>query len=176
MRDEPQHVTAWAKGAEGERRLGAGLDSLASGSVRVLHDRRIPGSRANIDHLVVTPAGVYVIDAKRYKGKVEDRDKGGLFRTDIRLYVGGRDCTGLLDGMARQLEAVRDAIGDGPPVYPVLCFIEAEWGFFARPIMMGEVLVCWPRSLYTRIKGAGRGDIDHLAEVAARLASRLPPA
>ncbi len=29
-----------------------------SGRGRVLHDRRIPGSRANIDHLAVTPSGV----------------------------------------------------------------------------------------------------------------------
>jgi Nuclease-related domain len=64
----------------------------------VLHDRRIPGSRANIDHIVVAPCGVFVIDAKNYKGRVEKRDRGGFFSTDCRLYVGGRDKTPLVAG------------------------------------------------------------------------------
>ncbi len=37
----------------------------------MLHDRRIPGSRANIDHIAIATSGVWVIDAKRYKGKVQ---------------------------------------------------------------------------------------------------------
>ena len=39
-------------------------------SIAVLHDRRIPGSKANIDHIAITAAGIWVIDAKRYKGDV----------------------------------------------------------------------------------------------------------
>lgn len=47
----------------------AGSSSLRSETCQVLRDRRIPGSRANIDHLAVTPTGVHVIDAKRYNGR-----------------------------------------------------------------------------------------------------------
>ena len=65
--DEPQSTTAWAVGALGEERLGQGLDRLAGDTVRLLHDRRIPGSRANIDHIAVTASGVYVVDAKKYR-------------------------------------------------------------------------------------------------------------
>jgi hypothetical protein len=39
----------------------------------VLHDRRIPGRRSNIDHLVIARSGVWVVDTKRYRGKVERR-------------------------------------------------------------------------------------------------------
>lgn len=86
LSDDPQSTTAWNSGALGEERLGQGLDSRASDSVRLLHDRRIPGTRANIDHLAVTPSGVLVIDAKRYVGKrpalvVE----GGLVRPRARV-------------------------------------------------------------------------------------------
>ncbi|WP_249934607.1 nuclease-related domain-containing protein [Microbacterium ulmi] len=31
-----------------------------------MHDRRIRGTRANIDHIVIGPPGVWVIDAKRW--------------------------------------------------------------------------------------------------------------
>ena len=48
--------------------MGARLDVILSPTVRVLHDRRIPGTRANIEHLVVCPTGVLVVDAKRYVG------------------------------------------------------------------------------------------------------------
>ena len=58
LSDEPQSTTAWDKGALGEERLGKRLNELASDRLRVLHDRRIPGTRANIDHLAVTTTGV----------------------------------------------------------------------------------------------------------------------
>ena len=64
--DEPQRTRAWATGAEGEVVLGRRLDAAVG--VRVLHDRRIPGSKANIDHIAIGPRGVFVIDAKHYKG------------------------------------------------------------------------------------------------------------
>lgn len=58
----------------GEERLGTRLNELADDSLRMLHDRRIPRSRANIDHLAVTRSGVFVIDAKKYKGRTEAQD------------------------------------------------------------------------------------------------------
>ncbi len=96
LSDDPHSTNAWAYGANGERALGNILDPLREQRLGVLHDRRMPRSRANIDHIVVAPHGVFVIDAKNYKGRVERRDRGGLFSTDYRLYVGGRDKTQLV--------------------------------------------------------------------------------
>lgn len=63
-----------------------------------LHGRRIPGTRANIDHIVVMAAGVFVVDAKRYVDKrPELRVEGGILRPRVeRLMVGGRDRTKLV--------------------------------------------------------------------------------
>jgi hypothetical protein len=36
--------------------------------VHGVHDRRVPGCKAIIDHIAVSPGGVYVIDAKKYTG------------------------------------------------------------------------------------------------------------
>lgn len=52
LSDERQRTKAWERGAVGEERLGARLDSLASDDIAVLHDRCIPGSKANIDGAV----------------------------------------------------------------------------------------------------------------------------
>ena len=105
LSEDPQSTTAWDTGAVGEERLGGRLNSLQSETCRILHDRRIPGSRANIDHLAVTPTGVYVIDAKRYSGRPQLRVEGGLLRPRVeRLIVGRRDCTKLVDGVLKQVE------------------------------------------------------------------------
>ena len=75
LSDEKQSTKAWATGAAGEEKLGARLDSFSGESVAVLHG---PGTRTNIDHLVVTTGGVWVIDAKRYRGRPELRVEGGI--------------------------------------------------------------------------------------------------
>jgi hypothetical protein len=88
--DDPQSTRAWSVGADGENVLGETLEPLAGPTLRVLHDRRIPRTTANIDHLVVCSSGVFVIDAKRYLNRrPELRVEGGLFRPRTELlYVG----------------------------------------------------------------------------------------
>jgi hypothetical protein len=53
---------------------------------------------------------VFVIDAKNHGGTVRIVDKGSFFRSDKRLYVGGRDRSKLAKEMAWQVEAVRSAL------------------------------------------------------------------
>jgi hypothetical protein len=36
----------------------------------VFHDLAVPGSPANVDHLVIGPSGVFVIDSKQWTGHV----------------------------------------------------------------------------------------------------------
>jgi len=179
LSNEPQSTIAWARGAEGERLLGARLDDCADASVIVLHDRRIPGSRANIDHLVVTSGLVFVIDAKRYAGEVRRRRVGSLFRREERLYVGRRDCTNLVAASNKQAHVVGNALVDEHPsirVLPVLCFVGGDWGLFSCPFELDGVLVTWPKFLAEVVlKRAGRS-ADVANVIAARAAERFPPA
>ncbi len=127
---------AWAAGAAGEEKPAqtlAGLEGL-----HILHDRRVPGSRRNIDHIVASPPGVFVVDAKRYSGLIQVRDVGGLLRRDERLFVGRRDCSALAAAMAWQFPAVAAALSDAgleplPPIMPVLCFVDGEWPHLSPP-------------------------------------------
>jgi hypothetical protein len=61
---------AWRRGARGERRTARLLAPLERHGWAVLHDLAIPGSPANIDHLVIGPGGVVVIDSKQYRGRL----------------------------------------------------------------------------------------------------------
>ena len=154
--------------------MGARLGSLVSESVAVLHDRRIPGTKANIDHIAVTAAGVWVIDAKRYKGRPELKVEGGLLRPRVeKVLVGRRDCTKLVDGVLKQVDLVRDVVGD-LPVTGVLCFVEADWPLIGGSFTSRDIHVLWPKRL-AKMLTEDAGDLDVMATREA-LASRFKPA
>jgi hypothetical protein len=69
FRPSPEAV-AWRRGAAGERRTALLLAGLERQGWAVLHDLAVPGSRANLDHLVIGPGGVFVIDSKQYHGRL----------------------------------------------------------------------------------------------------------
>ena len=111
----------------------------------VLDDRKVPGTKVNIDHIVVAPSGVWVIDTRDCVGRVERRDIGGWFKVDERLYVAGKDRTSLVDEVDRKVVAVEAALAqeglDLVPVHAALCFTNAEWGWFAKPFSLNGVWV-----------------------------------
>jgi hypothetical protein len=177
LSDEPQSTKAWDTGALGEERLGNRLNELASDSLRVLHDRRIPGTKANIDHITVAPTGVYVIDAKKYKGRPQLRIEGGILRPRVeKLLVGTRDCTKLVDGVLKQVDIVRGLIGDDLPIHGVLCFIEADWPLIGGSFTTRGVEALRPKKLYPKLQSDGPLLPQTVAEVHRCLGSSLPPA
>lgn len=128
--EEPQSIRAWQQGARGEVRSAERFaKQLDDHNARLLHDRRVPGhGMANIDHIAIGPAGVLVIDSKTHRGRVRTEWVGGLLapRRQI-LLIDGRDQTPLIDGVERQVDYVRDALGsvdeeEAVLVRGVLCF------------------------------------------------------
>ncbi len=174
--NEAQHTTAWRVGAEGERRVAEVLEPVPG--IEILHDRQVPDSKANLDHLVVAPSGVFVIDAKKYTGGIEVRDVGTMFKADHRLYVKGRDRTKLVDSMLWQRDVVRSALGvefADVEVHGSLCFIGVEWGWRKRPKSLKGVVSIWPLALPEHVSAPGP-HADRISEIAAHLRAALPPA
>ena len=177
LSSDPWSTTSWAVGASGEERLGAQLDKVAGDVVRVLHDRRIPGTRANIDHVVVSAAGVFVIDAKKYKGRPRLKVEGGLFSPRVdKLLIGSRDQSHLVEGVGKQVEVVTRVFAgaDSAPVHGVLCFVQADWPLFGGAFQVGGVHVLWPRKLVHLVKAKGRLSVDAIERLHRTLAERLP--
>lgn len=169
------------KGGEGERQLAASLEPLvAAGHISVLHDRRIPGSSANIDHLLVAASGVWVVDAKKYAGRIAKNFRGNVFTGRAVVTVGGRDRSSLIQGVHRQIAVVESALdpslGPPVPVHGALCFVDGDWGLRFRPFTLADVLITWPKGLRARL--TQDGPIDRLRRHALReqLATALPPA
>jgi hypothetical protein len=177
LTDDPQSTKAWDVGAVGEERLGRRLNELADENLKVLHDRRIRGTRTNIDHLAVTPTGVYVIDAKKYRGRPHLQVQGGFLRPRVeRLLVGTRDCTRPVDGVIKQLTVVRGHIPDQIPRHGVLCFIEADWPLIGSSFTTRTVQALWPKKLYSQLASDGPIDVETIAAVHHTLATALPRA
>lgn len=177
LSDDPPQITAWAKGSEGERRLGANLERETADRAIILHDRKVPRTRGNIDHIAVAPSGIWVIDAKNYRGLVEHRDVGGWFRRDLRIMVGGRDQTKLAEGLKWQIDAVKKAIPtSSAPVTGVLCFTDAQWRLFAKPFRHGEIWVTWPKTVIDMILMPTILGPDDITQIAAQLSQALRPA
>lgn len=120
------NMHAWMRGADGERIVGRKLDIAAEGGrITVLHDRRMPNG-GNIDHLVIGPRRISVIDAKHYRQAKVTKRNG-------RLMINGKSAEHLIDGVRHQQAAVAHALSDHPRVAdnvaPVLAFVGAKLGF-----------------------------------------------
>jgi hypothetical protein len=173
----PQHESAFERGAQGERTVAAGLERrVVEGSVSLLHDRRMARGRGNIDHLAVAPTGVYVIDAKAHKGKV--RIERPVFGSE-KLLINGRDWTKLLDGLDRQVEAVRQVLSGTDctdiPIHGVLCFTNADLPWL-RPARMRGHLLMYGRALARKLNSGGPLTPATVDSLTRTLAAALPPA
>jgi hypothetical protein len=71
-----EQARTWQRGAQGERRTARLLDRLTRDGFVVFHDLAVPGSPANVDHLVIGPSGVFVIDSKQWTGSVHQGSDG----------------------------------------------------------------------------------------------------
>ncbi len=175
---------AWGRGAAGEERVGRWLDHAVGRRGVVLHDRAVPHRRTNIDHIAVVASGVWVIDTKHYRGRLERRELAGWFVPRPRLFVAGRDEGRLVTSARRQQTLVTDELdrlhrqrpaGAPPSVRVTLCFTGVQAGLFTRPFALEGVLVTWPRALARTLAAPGPLDATGRREVAASLARAFPP-
>lgn len=159
---------AFDKGAHGERHVGAVLENIPQS--RVLHSRRL--GRGDIDHIVIAPSGVWVVDAKNYQGAVTVPFLGKL----EQLRVGGRRIDRQLASLRHQREAVKAQLAEGARVCGALCFIETQWPLTRQLFMDGALVVAPPKRLARHITNQ-RPHLPTLTErleVAERLSEAFP--
>ena len=115
---------AWRRGAAGERRTARLLGSLERQGWVALHDLAVPGSRANLDHLVIGPGGVFVIDSKHYRGRLKLDPSG-------RLWHGRYPLAPTLRAVSFEADQAAQVLPDpGVVVLPVVAVHGAQvpWG------------------------------------------------
>jgi hypothetical protein len=144
--EEQQSTRAFKQGTEGERAAVKRILADAGDEVLLLVNRRLGSARrrGDIDILAVTSADVRVIDVKRYKdATVRVESTGGLFSPRVEhLRIRGRDSTRLVDGLEKQVDAVRTAIAGGSgfagiDVSAAFCFVDANLPLIGTPVVRG---------------------------------------
>jgi hypothetical protein len=115
--DQAEQATkSWDAGAVGERIVADRLSRLIPHGWYVLHDVHWPGRpKANLDHVLVGPGGIVVVDAKNWTGEV--RVSSGV------LWQGRYSRTQSVEGALAQCAAVASVLA--PPhrrlVRPLIC-------------------------------------------------------
>ncbi|HSH58149.1 MAG TPA: NERD domain-containing protein [Acidimicrobiales bacterium] len=160
---------SWRRGQEGEVRTGRALDALPQGYI-VLHDLRMPGSRTNIDHVVIGPTGVFTVETKNYSSDV-------VVRRGVARHA-GHSMAKVVQQAKRQAEALATALDRG--VNAVVCvqgaLVRVE-GMFSKPVVDG-VRFCSGRRVVGVITGGNRwlpqDEINELAALAEQRLGRAP--
>ncbi len=169
----------WGADAGGKRVVGEMLDGLVDHGMVVLHDVRLPSERKKVDHIVVAPSGIHVVDSRHFPGARVELRKGQRFiGHSSNLFVGERDFTHLIEGMGHQVRRIYSFTNDLPAanrcvVTPILCFVEASWRRPKRRLALGSVEILWPKVLLRLLSRPGPLRRDQIEEIGCRLASRL---
>ncbi len=132
----------WFVGALGEREIGARLTHLPRGW-RVFHALPVGNGDADLDHLVVGPGGVFVINTKHHRG-------ARVWVADRALLVNGTKTAALrnADLETSRVRGLLTAAGIEAPVRAIVAVLGAkELRVRARPravdVVRGEALVRW---------------------------------
>lgn len=114
----PREALFWERGAKGERKTSDALAPLQRRDFIVLHDRRIPDGRSNIDHVAIGPQGVFVIETKYLSGDIQIINN--------KLFIADTERHNIVEQVYREAIATQIALGDALnrlrlTVTPILC-------------------------------------------------------
>jgi hypothetical protein len=129
---------AWSQGAHGEQIAGWFLERLPEGW-HVFHDVPVGDRRANIDHLVVSPVGVFTLNTKNVRGKVSVNARSFRVNDYARDYL--HKSVHEAERASRLLGA---AVGRPVDVHPVLVVIADDVEIAELP---SDVYVGSPRGV-----------------------------
>lgn len=163
--DARNRIKAWKKGAEVEESTEKFLRKLPADFV-VMHDLAIPGSKANIDHLVVGPTGVFVVDSKNYRGKITENKAG-------ELWSGKYPMARAIETVNWEATKVAQALG-GIGAEAILCVHGAELP--RRNIAKNGVRLAGPRGTLRILQEGpamlGAAEIQRLSSLANEMGRR----
>ena len=150
---------------------GSRLEHYLRGSdAVVLHQVRLPGKLRKINHIVVGPAGITVVEGRHYRCR-KARFKGG------QLCVGKRDRTNLVDRVLNQAAAVREVLGGTPYAGVNVEAALALGNVRGRPVVTtwdGRSLIVWGTGLIAEAASRpGPLSADEVNGLASYLAGEL---
>lgn len=126
-----KEVKALKLGREGERAVGEYLDLLRENGYRVFHD--VVGENFNIDHVIVSIKGIFIIETKTYSKPINNDAKVYFYGDSITIDGIHLDRNPLsqVEASARWLsEIIKESTGKEYPIKGVILFP----GWYVKPI------------------------------------------
>ena len=114
--------------ADEVRIVSNAMHSLRQYGLEVLTDRGVPGSDGVIEHVVVGNQGVRVVRSAQLKGRIRTTKKD--------IYIGGANCTVLVNGLMARIDTVRHMVGGECHVAGAFCLTRLKFG---TPKVFGAV-------------------------------------
>jgi hypothetical protein len=148
------------RGREGAE-LAAALAGRVRDEVRFLADRLIPEAGLKTDLIAISPAAVWVVEARRLEGEAHVCRRGD--RQELR--VGLTDLTDHVPALLRRVELVSAAVeslAPGVPTIGAFCFHRAELPVI-RTLTISGLPLCDAEAVAKRLNV--RGPVDELSAV-----------
>lgn len=170
MRDGLRNVEGYFKGARGEEAVAVLLAALPTGC-HVFHDVSC-GETGGIDHVVVGPKGVFVVETKCWAGTVTV--EGDTVRVDGKLP--SRQPVAQVCASAHALDAFLAArIGSAPTCVPLVCFASNTLSGDVVEVAGARATLCNARVLLSLLAAhvghLSADEIERIVKVMERKAS-----
>lgn len=154
--------------ARSEQQLDAALRSIESSGYTILADRKWPGgTRSQVDFVVVGPAGVFIVDAKDWRGVTIQHQ---------RVYQGQDDVTDRFDNLKRLAdECQRDLSDIGLPpgeIHALAVFTNRN---DLRATINGVEILSLPDAARFITRRHDRLDAAHVSIVLGAVERHFPP-
>ena len=133
--DKLHESRVWRRGYEGERVVGELLEDGLSDKYHIFNNVKFPGRKANIDHIVVGPSGIFVLDTKNWRGIVAWAEDGETL---------------LWNGEPEKKGTAKAILADALDVHDKLKTLTNK-DFFIKPILVFPLAKVMPR-LNTRVE------------------------
>ena len=129
----------------GERCVGQTLERLRSKGYQVFHD--IPCGGFNIDHVLISPRGVFVIDTKTYTRPAHGRAE--VIVSDSGLMVGTDDRSAMLSRVKGQARWLHNFIHQetAQSIWVMAVIVFPGWEVITQPGTNASAWVLNPRDL-----------------------------
>ncbi len=161
-------------GRHADRDVATHLDRELHGLGAVLHGVQLPHTTHSVDHLVIAPSGIWLIETAHLAGRLTHRVAGSRHEPESMMLLDGIDRTPLVDSLG-VLSAARESVAAmqfGVDVQTATCLIDTTWPISAHPFKVGDHWVTWPRALTDKIQSSGLLPIRVAHDIARAISER----
>lgn len=175
--DPPEYIAKWRRGRDGERRTEKALKKLKSEGWLAFHDRE--GDRGNLDHVLIGPGGVFLLDSKNLAGTI-NLDDSGLTTSFTDAPRDGFTYTHLGNSMKHAAATLKERLEEQTTTLRLwVQAVVVIWGTFEQQpteqdkvvYLHGDALTTWLSGRHDRLSPRDRS----LIELAMRAELVAPP-